>query len=112
MEGRHERPGSRGYYSLMTRTDARACRAIIPDPAALAHLTHTNPLELQDTEAHLLAYLATVPDPRAAGKPLERLLYETPWASSLCRRPILTVCTHAQFHSHSQTPTRDLQAVA
>jgi predicted transposase YbfD/YdcC len=37
-----------------------------PIPAALAHLTHTNPLELQDTDApHLLAYLATVPDPRA-----------------------------------------------
>lgn len=37
-----------------------------PIPAALAHLTCTDPRELQDTEArHLLAYLAAVPDPRA-----------------------------------------------
>ena len=38
-----------------------------PIPAALAHLTHADPLPLQDTDApHLLAYLAAVPDPRAA----------------------------------------------
>jgi predicted transposase YbfD/YdcC len=38
-----------------------------PIPAALAHLTQTDPLQLQDTEApHLLVYLAAVPDPRAA----------------------------------------------
>jgi hypothetical protein len=37
-----------------------------PIPAALAHLTDTEPLQLQDADApHLLAYLATVPDPRA-----------------------------------------------
>jgi hypothetical protein len=36
-------------------------------PAALTHLTHANPRQLQDGDApHLLAYLATVPDPRAA----------------------------------------------
>jgi hypothetical protein len=38
-----------------------------PIPAALAHLTHADPLELQDADApHLLIYLAAVPDPRAA----------------------------------------------
>jgi DDE_Tnp_1-associated/Transposase DDE domain len=37
-----------------------------PTPAALAHLTQTDPRELQDAQApHLLAYLAAVPDPRA-----------------------------------------------
>jgi predicted transposase YbfD/YdcC len=37
-----------------------------PIPAALTHLTHTDPRELKDAEApHLLAYLAAVPDPRA-----------------------------------------------
>jgi hypothetical protein len=37
-----------------------------PIPAALAHLTHTDPPPLQDSDApHLLAYLAAVPDPRA-----------------------------------------------
>jgi predicted transposase YbfD/YdcC len=36
-------------------------------PAALAQLTHADPREPQDADAsHLLAYLATVPDPRAA----------------------------------------------
>jgi hypothetical protein len=38
-----------------------------PIPAALTHLTQTDPLQLQNAEApHLLAHLATVPDPRAA----------------------------------------------
>jgi predicted transposase YbfD/YdcC len=38
-----------------------------PIPAALTHLTHPDPRQLQDADApHLLAYLATVPDPRAA----------------------------------------------
>jgi hypothetical protein len=38
-----------------------------PIPATLAHLTQTNPRELQEAEApHLLAYLAAVPDPRAS----------------------------------------------
>ena len=37
-----------------------------PIPAALTHLTQTDPRELQDAEApHLLAYLAAIPDPRA-----------------------------------------------
>jgi predicted transposase YbfD/YdcC len=35
-------------------------------PAALAHLTHADPLQLQDVDApYLLTYLAAVPDPRA-----------------------------------------------
>jgi hypothetical protein len=38
-----------------------------PIPAALTQLSHTDPRQLQDTEApHLLAYLACVPDPRGA----------------------------------------------
>ena len=37
-----------------------------PIPAALAHLTQTDPRELQEAEApHLLAYLAAIADPRA-----------------------------------------------
>jgi predicted transposase YbfD/YdcC len=39
-----------------------------PIPAALTQLAHTDPGQLHDAEApHLLAYLAAVPDPRAAG---------------------------------------------
>jgi predicted transposase YbfD/YdcC len=38
-----------------------------PIPAALTQLAHSDPCQLQDAEApHLLAYLAAVPDPRAA----------------------------------------------
>jgi predicted transposase YbfD/YdcC len=38
-----------------------------PTPAALTHLARTDPVQLQDADApHLLAYLASVPDPRAA----------------------------------------------
>jgi DDE_Tnp_1-associated len=37
-----------------------------PIPAALAHLTQTDPLQLPDADApQLLTYLAAVPDPRA-----------------------------------------------
>jgi hypothetical protein len=37
-----------------------------PIPAALTHLTQTDPRQLQEAEApHLLAYLAAIPDPRA-----------------------------------------------
>jgi DDE_Tnp_1-associated/Transposase DDE domain len=51
----------------MTQTDACACRPIISDPAR-AHATHPRrPLQLQEAETrHLLAYLATIPDPRTA----------------------------------------------
>jgi hypothetical protein len=49
-----------------------------PIPAALAQLTHTDPCQLQHHEAsHLPAYLAAVPDLRAArGRrhPLARIL--------------------------------------
>ena len=51
----------------MTRTDARACRPILPDPTPRSSTHLTDPRRLQDAEApHLLAYLAAVPDPRAA----------------------------------------------
>ena len=51
----------------MTRTDARAWRPLIPDQAALAHLTRAGLVQLQDAGApQLLTYLAAFPDPRAA----------------------------------------------
>jgi predicted transposase YbfD/YdcC len=49
----------------VTRTDARACRPIIPIPAALAPLVHAEPFHGREPP-HLLACLASVPDPRAA----------------------------------------------
>ena len=46
-----------------------------PIPAALTQLTHTAPRQLHHAEApHLLAYLARVPDPRAARGRRHRLV--------------------------------------
>jgi len=44
--------------------DTRACRAIIPDPSALTQLADAVPLQVAEA-GHLMAYLATVADPRA-----------------------------------------------
>src|SRR4029450_6019072 len=70
-EHRPDRPGSCSFHSLMTRTDARACHAVIPDPSRPGHLTYAHPPHLQDAHAPpLLTYLACSPDPRAArGRP-------------------------------------------
>jgi hypothetical protein len=48
----------------MTTVEARACRAIIPIPQGLAPLRDADPLRPAESP-HLLAYLATIPDPRA-----------------------------------------------
>ena len=45
--------------------EARACRAIIPDPPGLASLCDASPLA-EAEPPHLLTDLAAVPDPRAA----------------------------------------------
>jgi hypothetical protein len=56
-----------------------------PIPAALAHLTCTDPRELQDTEArHLLAYLAAVPDPRATRGRRHPWAPSWPWPPRRC----------------------------
>ena len=49
----------------MTTTHARACDPSSPIPPALTQLTHADPCQ-GDDPPHLLAYLAAVPDPRAA----------------------------------------------
>jgi urease gamma subunit len=48
----------------MTTVEARACRPIIPDPVGLTPLRDADPLQQADTP-QLLAYLATIADPRA-----------------------------------------------
>jgi hypothetical protein len=51
----------------MTPTDPVPADPSSPIPAALTHLTDTEPLQFQDADApHLLAYLAAVPEPGAA----------------------------------------------
>jgi hypothetical protein len=55
------------FHSLMTGRTPVPADPASPIPAALTQLTHTDPRQLQDAEAsHMLAYLAAVPDPRAA----------------------------------------------
>ena len=57
------------WFSLPHDPDGRPCLPTHPPPIPpRAHPTHlTDPRRLQDAEApHLLAYLAAVPDPRAA----------------------------------------------
>jgi hypothetical protein len=55
------------FHSLMTGRTPVPADPASPIPAALTQLTHTDPRQLQNAEAsHLLAYLAAVPDPRAA----------------------------------------------
>ena len=48
----------------MTAMDTRACRAIIPDPIGPHPACRCRPLQAAEA-GHLLADLATVPDPRA-----------------------------------------------
>src|SRR5512132_1753290 len=64
VQHRHERPGSCGYHSLMTTTDARACRAIIADPPCPGPTHPRRPPRQHAETPSLLAYLATIPDPR------------------------------------------------
>ena len=49
----------------MTTVEARACRAIIPIPSGFDPLCDADPLQEAETP-RLLAYLATIPDPRSA----------------------------------------------
>ena len=63
VSSRHEPPGSCGSHSLMTTVEARACPAIIPGPGRPGPLAHTDPLRPADPP-RLLAYLATIHDPR------------------------------------------------
>jgi hypothetical protein len=56
-----------------------------PIPAALAHLTQTDPREFQDAQApHLLAYLAAVPDPQATRGRRHSLVAILPWPPPRC----------------------------
>jgi predicted transposase YbfD/YdcC len=61
---RHERRDHAVSHSLMIAMDARACRPIILDPIRPYPLAHADPLRLAEAPG-LLAYLATIRDPRA-----------------------------------------------
>jgi hypothetical protein len=77
-----------------------------PIPAALTRLAPTDPLELQDAEApHLLAYLAAVPDPRAARGRLHRLVAILALAAA-------AVLDRTRDRGHGRTEIRTLKAVS
>jgi hypothetical protein len=62
---RHEHPGSCGSHSLVIAMDTVPAEPSSSVPAALTQLTHADPLLPVDVP-DLLAYLATVGDPRRA----------------------------------------------
>jgi len=90
----------------MTRTDARACRAIIPRSQPRSP-NLTGPRQLQHAEApHLLAHLATIPDPRAArGRrhPLAAILGLAPAAVLAGARSIAAI---AEWAADASPPVR------
>jgi hypothetical protein len=50
---RHERPGSCGSHCLMTTVEARACRAIIPDPSRPGPPRPHRPTPTRSAQVHL-----------------------------------------------------------
>jgi hypothetical protein len=79
----------------------------IPIPAALAHLTHADPLPLQDSHApHLLAYLATVPDPRAAPGRRYRLVAILGLAAAAVLAGARSIAAIAEWAAEAPQPIR------
>jgi hypothetical protein len=90
----------------MTWMDARACRPS-PIPAALTHLVQTDPRELQDADAaHLLAYLAAVPDPRAARGRRHRLVAILAMAAAVVLAGARSIAAIAEWAADAPQPVR------
>jgi hypothetical protein len=78
-----------------------------PIPAALAHLTHTDPPPLQDSDApHLLAYLAAVPDPRAARGRRHRLVAILGLAAAAVLAGARSIAAIAEWAADAPQPVR------
>jgi predicted transposase YbfD/YdcC len=76
-------------------------------PAALTHLTQTDPPELQDGDApHLLAYLATVPDPRAARGRRHRLVAILGLAAAAVLAGARSIAAIAEWAAEAPQPVR------
>jgi hypothetical protein len=78
-----------------------------PIPAALTRLAPTDPLELQDAEAsHLLAYLAAVPDPRAARGRRHRLVAILAMAAAAVLAGARSIAAIAEWAADTPQPVR------
>jgi DDE_Tnp_1-associated len=78
-----------------------------PIPAALAQLTQSDPCELQDSHApHLLAYLATVPDPRAARGRRHRLVALLGLAAAAVLAGARSIAAVAEWAAEAPQPIR------
>jgi hypothetical protein len=78
-----------------------------PIPAALTRLAPTDPLELQDAEApHLLAYLATVPDPRATRGRRHRLVAILALAAAAVLAGARSIAAIAEWAADTPQPIR------
>jgi DDE_Tnp_1-associated len=78
-----------------------------PIPAALTSLTQTDPRELQDADAaHLLAYLAAVPDPRAARGRRHRLVAILALAATTVLAGARSIAAIAEWAADAPQPVR------
>jgi DDE_Tnp_1-associated len=76
-------------------------------PAALTQLTQTDPRELQDGDApHLLAYLATVPDPRAGRGRRHRLVAILGLAAAAVLAGARSIAAIAEWAAEAPQPVR------
>jgi len=78
-----------------------------PIPAALTQLAHTDPRQLHQAEApHLLAYLATIPDPRAVGGRRHRLVTILGLAAAAVLAGARSIAAIAEWAADSPQPVR------
>jgi hypothetical protein len=78
-----------------------------PIPAALTHLTHTNPLQLPDADApQLLTYLAAVPDPRAVRGRRHRLVAILAMAAAAVLAGARSITAIAEWAAEAPQPIR------
>jgi predicted transposase YbfD/YdcC len=78
-----------------------------PIPAALAHLTHTDPRKLPDVDSpQLLAYLAAVPDPRRARGRRHRLIAILAMAAAAVLAGARSIAAIAEWAADTPQPVR------
>jgi DDE_Tnp_1-associated len=76
-------------------------------PAALTHLTHADPRQLRGADApHLLAYLAAVPDPRAARCRRHRLVAILALAAAAVLAGARSIAAIAEWAADAPQPIR------